>query len=253
MPRGDPRKRLHRMSKYFEHSASPLYAQVADAMRERIVKGIWPIGGKIPTLPTLAAGFGVGLITVRQSVQLLKTEGLLAPKQGQGTFVLSQPETHPRMQVESSLQGLAELYRRQSPRLITLEDGFAQPTLAPDDGIAALRYKFLRRIHATERQFTSVISAYIDERVFDLAPERFRTETIIPVLMDLKAIKIGSARQILTISTAGEEAANALNISVSAPVAEVRRVICAADGTVIYVADLTYRGDYIRVDMNLLA
>jgi GntR family transcriptional regulator len=201
----------------------------------------------------LAQGFGVGLITVRQAVQLLKTEGLLAPKQGQGTFVLRKPETHPRMQVESSLEGLAELYRRQSPRLIPLEESFSPPHLEEEDGIAAPRYKFLRRIHATERQFTSVISAYIDERVFNLAPQRFRTETVIPVLMDLKAIKIGSARQILTISTAGEDAANALNISVSAPVAEVRRVICANDGTVIYVANLTYRGDYIRVDMNLLA
>lgn len=222
-------------------------------MRERIVKGIWPIDAQIPTLPALALAFGVGLITVRQSVQLLKSEGLLAPKQGQGTFVLRKPETHPRMQVETSLQGLAELYRRQSPRLITLEDGFALPDLSDEDGIAAPSYKFLRRIHASERQFTSVISAYIDERVFNLAPERFRTETVIPVLMDLKAVKIGSARQILTISTAGEDAANALNISVSAPVAEVRRVICGSDGTVIYVADLTYRGDYIRVDMNLLA
>jgi GntR family transcriptional regulator len=157
------------------------------------------------------------------------------------------------MQVESSLEGLAELYRRQSPRLIPLEESFSPPHLEEEDGIAAPRYKFLRRIHATERQFTSVISAYIDERVFNLAPQRFRTETVIPVLMDLKAIKIGSARQILTISTAGEDAANALNISVSAPVAEVRRVICANDGTVIYVANLTYRGDYIRVDMNLLA
>jgi GntR family transcriptional regulator len=241
------------MPKYFEHSASPLYAQVADAMRERIVKGIWPIDEKIPTLPALAQGFGVGLITVRQAVQLLKTEGLLAPKQGQGTFVLRKPETHPRMQVESSLEGLAELYRRQSPRLIPLEESFSSPHLDEEDGIAAPRYKFLRRIHATERQFTSVISAYIDERVFNLAPQRFLTETVIPVLMDLKAIKIGSARQILTISTAGEDAANALNISVSAPVAEVRRVICANDGTVIYVANLTYRGDYIHVDMNLLA
>lgn len=222
-------------------------------MRERIVKGIWPIDAQIPTLPALALAFGVGLITVRQAVQLLKSEGLLAPKQGQGTFVLCKPETHPRMQVETSLQGLAELYRRQSPRLITLEDGFALPDLSDEDGIAAPSYKFLRRIHASERQFTSVISAYIDERVFNLAPERFRTETVIPVLMDLKAVKIGSARQILTISTAGEDAANALNISVSAPVAEVRRVICGSDGTVIYVADLTYRGDYIRVDMNLLA
>ncbi len=60
-------------------------------------------------------------------------------------------------------------------------------------------------------------------------------------------------RQILTIATAGEDAANALNIDVSAPVAEVRRVICAPDGNVIYLGELTYRGDYIRMDMDLLS
>jgi GntR family transcriptional regulator len=35
-------------------------------------------------------------------------------------------------------------------------------------------------------------------------------------------------------------------------VAEVRRVFCAPDGTVIYLGELTYRGDFIRVDMNLM-
>jgi GntR family transcriptional regulator len=240
------------MPKYFEHSTSPFYAQVADAMRERIVKEIWLIGAQIPTLPVLAAEFGVGLITVRQAVQLLKNEGLLEPRQGQGTFVRSKPETHPRMRVESSLSTLAELYRKQAPRLIPLSEGIAKPKLHAEDGIPAPKYRLLRRIHAIERQFTSVISAYLDERVFRLAPKRFRSETVIPVLMDLKVVKIGSARQILTISTAGADAATALNISVSAPVAEVRRVICAADGTVIYLGELTYRGDYIRVDMDLL-
>ena len=197
--------------------------------------------------------FGVGLITVRQAVQLLTSESLLAPKQGQGTFVLSKPETHPRMQVVTSLRRLAELYREQAPRLIPINEGFATPQLEPEDGISAPKYRFLRRVHASERQFTSVISAYIDERVFSLAPKRFRKETVIPVLMDLKAVKIGSARQILTIATAGEDAANALNIAVSAPVAEVRRVICSPDGTVIYLGELTYRGDYIRMDMDLLS
>jgi GntR family transcriptional regulator len=241
------------MPKYFEHSASPLYAQVADAMRERIVKGIWPIDAQIPTLPNLAQEFGVGLITVRQAAQLLKSEALLAPKQGQGTFVVGKPETHPRMRVETSLRGLAELYRKQAPRLIPLEERLAMPRLEAEDGAAAPKYRLLRRIHASERQFTSIICAYIDDRVFNLAPKRFRCETVIPVLMDLQAVKIGSAHQILTISTAGEDAANALNIAVSAPVAEVRRVICAPDGTVIYLGELTYRGDYIRVDMDLLA
>jgi GntR family transcriptional regulator len=240
------------MPRYFDHSASPLYAQVTDAMRERIVKGVWPIATQIPTLPELAEEFGVGLITVRQAIQLLKNEGLLAPKQGRGTFVERKPETHPKMRVESSLSGLSELYRKQAPRLIPLSEGFALPKLTPEDGLAAPKYRFLRRVHASERQCTSVISAYLDERIFKLAPKRFRNEVVIPVLMDLKSVKIGSARQILTISTAGVDAANALNISVSAPVAEVRRVICAPDGTVIYLAELTYRGDYIRVDMDLL-
>lgn len=241
------------MAGYFDHSASPLYAQVADAMRERIVKGVWPIGTQIPALPALAVEFDVGTITVRQSVQLLKSEGLLTPMQGLGTFVANKPETHPRMRVESSLQGLAELYRKQAPRLIPLAEGMAMPRLDAEDGRPAPRYRFLRRIHASERQLTSVISAYIDERIFKLAPKRFRTEVVIPVLMDLKSVQIGSARQILTISTAGAEAATALNISVSAPVAEIRRVFCAPDGTVIYLGELTYRGDYIRVDMDLLA
>lgn len=240
------------MPAFFEHSASPLYAQLADAMREFVVKGVWPIDSRIPTLPALAAEFGVASITVRQAVQLLKQEGLLSPEQGRGTFVRRKPETHPRMKVESSLIRLAELYRELAPRVIPLSEGEAMPRLEAEDGSPAPAYRYLRRVHASERQFTSVISAYLDERVFALAPARFRKELIIPVLMDLKSVTIGSARQVLTIATAGADAANALNVSVSAPVAEVRRVICAPDGTVIYLGELTYRGDFIRVEMDLL-
>lgn len=241
------------MPAFFDHSTSPLYTQVADALRERIAKGAWPVGLQIPTLPALAQEFGVALITVRQAVRVLKDEGLLLPEQGRGTFVRGKPQTHPKMRVESSLPALADLYRKHTPRLISLEEGTAMPRLDAEDGALAPRYHYMRRLHASDTQLTSVISAYLDERVFKLAPRRFRTELIIPVLMDLKAVQIGSARQILTIATAGAEAASALKISVSAPVAEVRRVFCAPDGTVIYLGELTYRGDFVRVDMDLLA
>ena len=241
------------MPAFFDHSTSPLYTQVADALRERIAKGAWPVGLQIPTLPALAQEFGVALITVRQAVRVLKDEGLLLPEQGRGTFVRGKPQTHPKMRVESSLPALADLYRKHTPRLISLEEGTAIPRLDAEDGALAPKYHYMRRLHASDTQLTSVISAYLDERVFKLAPRRFRTELIIPVLMDLKAVQIGSARQILTIATAGAEAASALKISVSAPVAEVRRVFCAPDGTVIYLGELTYRGDFVRVDMDLLA
>ncbi len=241
------------MRHFFQHSNSPLYAQVTDAMRERIVKGVWPIGMQIPSLPLLSEEFGVALITVRQAVQLLKDEGLLQPEQGRGTFVKAKPVALPQMQVASSLEALADLYRDLTPRLIPIKEGPATPKIESTDGIAAPNYHLLRRVHSYDKQLTSVISAYIDERIFKLAPKRFRNELVIPVLMDLKEVEIGSARQILTISTAGVEAANALNISASAPVAEIRRVFCAPDGTVIYLGELTYRGDFLRLDIDLLS
>jgi hypothetical protein len=39
----------------------------------------------------------------------------------------------------------------------------------------------------------------------------------------------------------------------NAPVAEVHRVFAAPDATVIYVGELVYSGDHIRLEMDLLA
>ncbi len=241
------------MARLYDRNASPLYRQVADLMRERIVRATWTVGERIPALQALADEFEVASITIREAVRLLRDEGLLEPRQGSGTYVSARPPVHPRMRVETSLQGLADLYRESPPRLIALEEGVASPALEPGEGALAPRYRYLRRIHAGERQSNSVISAYLDERVFRLAPRRFRKELIIPVLMDLPQLRIASARQTLTIGTAGAAAAQALDIAVNAPVAELRRVFCAPDGTVIYLGELTYRGDFIRLDIDLMA
>lgn len=243
---------LSTMKMHTSYGSSPLYAQVADALRSRIAKGTWPVGSKIPPLPALAKEFGAALITVRQAIQLLKAEKLVVPEQGRGTFVRNKPQTHPKMRVETSLTGLADLYRKSNPQVTVLEEGIASPALNSEEGFAAPNYHYMRRLHTSNGQITSVISAYLDERIFNLAPQKFRKKVIIPVLLDLPGIRIGSARQIITIGTADAEAAAALNISVSSPVAEVRRIFCDPEGTVIYLGELTYRSDFIRLDMDLL-
>ena len=126
------------------------------------------------------------------------------------------------------------------------------PPLQPRDGTPAARYRFMRRVHSRDGQAYCVISIYLDERVFNLAPQRFRQELVIPVLLDLPEVRIAKATQRLTIGTAGLDAARVLDISNHAPVAQIRRVFCGPDGTVIYVGELVYRGDYIRWDVDLL-
>ncbi|GAA3798133.1 FadR/GntR family transcriptional regulator [Cellulomonas soli] len=61
-------------------------------LRSRIVSGEWPVGSRIPPEPALVDLLGVGRNTVREAVQSLVHAGLLARRQGSGTFVLSTSE-----------------------------------------------------------------------------------------------------------------------------------------------------------------
>jgi len=241
------------MKSSFNKSSSPLYSQLADVLRERISNDYWPLNAQIPTLQEISKEFDMALVTVRMAVQLLKNEGLLTPEQGRGTFVSKKPPIHPNMRIESSLKELAQIYNQSPPKLIPVFEENKSPVITNSDGILAPSYRHLRRLHSTNEQINSVISAYLDERVYKLAPKRFKKELIIPVLMSLEHLSIGSAKQILTISAAGIDTSKDLNVALNAPIGKLRRIICDKNGVVIYVGDLTYRGDFIRLEMNLLS
>jgi GntR family transcriptional regulator len=67
----------------------------------------------------------------------------------------------------------------------------------------------------------------------------------------MKTGKIANAHQTLIIGTADIDTARHLDLSINAPVAEVRRIFKDAGGIIIYLAEVTYRGDAIRLEMNL--
>jgi GntR family transcriptional regulator len=97
----------------------------------------------------------------------------------------------------------------------------------------------------------ALISIWLDARIFQRAPRRFRNETVIPLLEAMPEVEIAKAHQTLTISSADVETAELLRVPLNAPIAEVRRVFNAPDGTVIYLAEVSYRGDFIRLEMDL--
>ncbi len=235
----------------FGSTPIPRYVQLADLFRQRVAKGTWPPGGVLPSIEQLMEEFDVARVTVRQAVALLAEEGLVSPQRGRGTFVTGKPGTRRRLRVETTLGDLVAMYRGDRPDLATLAEGVASPAVTEKDGIAAPKYFHLRRVHSRNGERYCVISIYIDYRVFRRAPARFRRELALPVLTSLPGLEIASARQTLTISTADVETANLLGIAVNAPIAEVRRVLCGPDRTVIYLAEVGYRGDYIHLEMDL--
>lgn len=235
----------------FGSTAIPRYVQLADLFRQRVDKGVWPPGTTLPSIDVLMQQFDVARVTVRQAIGVLADEGLLSPQRGRGTFVTEKAGQRRQLRVETTLGDLVEMYRGDRPDHSTLEESVAQPIIKASEGSAAPKYFHMRRVHAREGERYCVISLYIDYRVFRRAPARFRRELVLPVLTSLPDVKIASGRQTLTISKADVEISRLLGIAVNAPLAEVRRVLCDAAGTIIYLADVSYRGDYIHLEMDL--
>jgi len=234
----------------FERSPLPRYAQLADLLRGRIERGIWGPGTRLPSLDQLIEEFALARVTVRQAIDLLAREGLVSPQQGRGTFVTARPIRPRALKMQTTLRELAEVYRHDKPKLTLIEESKAVPALADDEGTPAPRYHFARRVHSRDGVAYCVISIYLDERVFKRAPTRFRRETVIPVLLDLP-VEIAHAHQSVTLSTADTEVAAHLDVPVNSPVALVRRLCLAPDRTVLYVGEVTYRGDFVRIEMDL--
>ena len=234
-----------------DSAQAPLYVQLADLFRQRIVKGVWKTGDKLPSLEQLGAEFEVARVTVRQAVERLTRDGLVSPQRGRGTFVTGTPSRDRWIRVETSLRNLADVYRDTHPTILTIDEATRTPRLDESDGVAAPKYAYMRRIHSHEGRPYCVIDIWLDAEIFARRPARFRKEMVIPLLLATPSVKIATARQVLTIATADLEVARHLQINVNAPVAEVRRVFTGPKRRVIYLAEVTYRGDFVHVQFDL--
>ncbi|TCO22362.1 GntR family transcriptional regulator [Kribbella steppae] len=72
-------------------SGIPAYRQVATDLRDKINSGDYAPGAKLPSERVLTEDYGVSRITIREAIGLLRSEGLVEPKQGKGLFVRNPP------------------------------------------------------------------------------------------------------------------------------------------------------------------
>ncbi len=233
-------------------SPVPLYLQLADILRSRINRREWPAGALIPTLEALANEFKVARVTARQAVQLLAREGLLAPRRGYGTVVTKAEDAPNIVVMKTSLESLAAMYETTSAKMLTFDESHTMPSVAAEVGKLGSSYVYMRRLHFTEGKPYAVISLYLLHEVFQRAPEEFRSRAVIPQLMRMKrAVRIERAHQTMSIGAANPESARMLEVSVGTPVANVTRVFLGRHEQIVYYAEVIYRGDWVKWEIEL--
>ncbi|RKP55068.1 GntR family transcriptional regulator [Cohnella endophytica] len=66
----------------------PLYAQITNILKDRILHGVYSVGTNIPSEPLLEQEFQVSKITVRNAIKVLAQEGYVETGSGKGTKVI---------------------------------------------------------------------------------------------------------------------------------------------------------------------
>lgn len=83
----------------------PIYLQIMDKMKRRIVTGAWSAGERIPSVRDLAIEFGVNPNTMQRALTELEREGMLFSERTAGRFVTNSTEAiaEMRMKMANSL------------------------------------------------------------------------------------------------------------------------------------------------------
>ncbi len=244
------------LAKTFSKSRLPIYAQVAALLRQRIDAREWGPGDRLPNLDAIQAEFDVARVTARQAVGLLEAEGLVWRKQGRGTFVADRLPDQRWLSVGTDWSSLMSTLDGATFEVLLRGKVAAPPRLEPSDGRPAPGYHRIKRVHSHNGRPYCVIDLYLAERVFALCPEEFESQLALQMISDLRdqgRITIGMARQSLVLGTADVESADSLGMEIGAPVALVRRTMKDKEDCNFYLADVTYRGDFIKLDFDLLA
>ena len=233
-------------------SAVARYLQLASLFRRRIETGEWAVDAQIPTVETLAKQCGVASMTVRQALDILESEGLIARFRAKGTFVKSKPVRDLWCDVQTDFNGLLLARDNAQIEILSDEHDVELPALNELIGTPAPGYRRLHRRHSRNGASFLLADVFIDQRLCPHIPQSAYTKlTAMRLVSDVPGVSVKDAVQEMTIGTADLETAQMLNIPLGDAVAHVRRMATGQDGALILLADGIYRGDMVKVSFKL--
>lgn len=233
-------------------AAKPLYAQLRDELRARILDGVLRPGTRIPSESELTGQHGVSRITVRQALNDLQKEGLIFRAHGKGTYV-SEPAV---AQDVTRLRGLAEAVSAEGHevhnRTLSLTElnipAYEARKLAVGEKTRVVRIETLRYLDRKPLSLDTIwVPLTIGRR---LAKANLGTRDILDIYENDFGLELGRADETIEATSANRDQSRRLKIDVGAPILQVERVIHLADGQPVHLDCIRYRGDAFRYRLS---
>ena len=226
-------------------SPVPLYTQIKDQLRGRILDGSYAPHSQMPSESELTAMFKVSRITVRQALGDLQKEGLIFKIHGKGTYV-SKPKAFQNL---THLQGfgeaMASLGYETVNQVISFKFQPASRAVAEQLELAAgAPVAEIKRLRLLNREPISLDITYLPEEIGKrLAKADLVTRDIFLILENDYGIALGAADLRIEAILADEDLTRQLRIEAGAPVLRIERLTRTADARPLDFEYLYYRAD----------
>ncbi|PMS15697.1 GntR family transcriptional regulator [Trinickia dabaoshanensis] len=230
---------------------SPLYSQIAEILRGRILQHVYRPNQQMPSESELMSAFDVSRITVRQALGNLQSEGLIFRIHGKGTFV-SRPRA---FQDLGSLQGFGSAMREMGyeahSKVLSVRT-IAPPKHVRDRIESGDRVTELKRLRFLNRAPISLDVSYLPSAIgVRVARADLANRDVFAVLENDLQIALGHADLRMCATPATEELRDALAVDEGSPVLFIERVIHTSAGAPIEYEELYYRGDAFQFKVRV--
>lgn len=113
-----------------------LVDQALEQLRERIGRGQWQLGERLPTEPELAHELGISRNTVREAMRVLAVTGLVEVRQGDGSYLRGRADPFDALK---AMSGCTLEHARETRRIIEGEAMVLAARRRTEQDLAALR------------------------------------------------------------------------------------------------------------------
>ncbi len=232
--------------------SKPLYLQIKDILKHKIITSEYPVGSTIPSENELEDMFSVSRMTIRQAVNELVNEGLLKKERGRGkgTIVLSNAIADKLSTVKSftqkmSEQGLVLKNKQINISLVTPDETIKSAlNLAPNEKVLRLN-----RIRMVNNDIIMYSISYLPESLnlpFDA--EQYGS---LYYLLASQNIHITHAEEYIEAMLANVIVADALEISTNDAVLKRTRISKDQNNRSIEYTTTYYRSDKYKYVVEL--
>lgn len=106
------------------NESRPIYVQIADRLREAVLRGVWSDDERIPSIREMAADAEVNPNTITRTYSLLQDQGVILNRRGIGYFIVSGASENVKaiMKQEFIENELPEFFRKASVLGITMDE-----------------------------------------------------------------------------------------------------------------------------------